>query len=45
MTMISGPSLLRQAALDALRQRKYAPAMLDGKPTAAHIVVTIHFQL
>jgi TonB family protein len=45
MTVVSGPMLLRPAALDALRARKYAPAMLDGKPTVAHIVVVIHFQL
>ena len=45
MTVLSGPTLLRQAALDALRNRKYAPAMLDGKPTSAHVVVVIHFQL
>jgi len=45
MNVISGPALLRQAALDALRRRKYAPAMLDGKPTTATIVVVIHFQL
>jgi TonB family protein len=45
MTVLSGPALLREAALDALRGRKYAPAMLDGKPTTAHIVVVIHFQL
>jgi TonB family protein len=45
MTVISGPAILRPAALDALRQRKYSPAMLDGKPTTTHIVVVIHFQL
>ena len=45
MTVVSGPTLLRQAAIDALRGRKYAPAMLDGKPTIAHIIVVIHFQL
>jgi protein TonB len=45
MTVLSGPSLLREAALEALRGRKYAPAMLDGKPTTAHIVVVVHFQL
>ena len=43
--VISGPTMLRQAAVDALRKRKYAPALLDGKPTPAHITVIIHFQL
>jgi periplasmic protein TonB len=45
MNVLSGPTLLRKAALDALRTRKYSPAMLDGKPTSAHIVVVIHFQI
>jgi TonB family protein len=45
MTVLSGPSLLRDAALEALRQRKYAPAVLDGKAIASHVTVTIHFQL
>ena len=45
MTVISGPALLRPAALDALRHRKYLPAMLDGKATSAHITVVVHFQL
>jgi TonB family protein len=45
MTVLSGPSLLRPAALDALKQRKYAPAMLDGKATTSHIVVIVHFQI
>jgi TonB family protein len=45
MTVISGPPLLRSAALDALRHRKYLPAVLDGRATTAHITVVIHFQL
>jgi TonB family protein len=45
MTVLSGPALLREAALDALRHRKYLPAVLDGRATAAHITVVIHFQL
>jgi periplasmic protein TonB len=45
ITVISGPNLLRDAARDSLRQRKYAPAMLDGKAIASHVTVTIHFQL
>jgi hypothetical protein len=44
-TVLSGPALLREAALDALRHRKYLPAVLDGRATAAHITVVIHFQL
>jgi len=45
MKVVSGPVLLHQAAMDALRQWKYRPAMLDGKPVAMHLVVTIQFRL
>jgi protein TonB len=41
--VVSGPVLLRGAAVDALRKSKYRPATLDGKATSAHVVVTIHF--
>jgi len=42
--VVSGPALLRGAAVEALRKSKYMPATLDGKATSAHVVVTIHFQ-
>lgn len=45
MKVISGPSLLHQAAMDALRQWKYQPASLDGKPVPMHLTVTIQFRL
>lgn len=41
--VLSGPTLLRQAALDAVAQWKYQPAMLDGKPTTEHVTITIKF--
>jgi hypothetical protein len=37
--------LLHQAAMDALRQWRYEPAMLDGKAVAMHLTVTIQFHL
>jgi protein TonB len=43
--VISGPVLLHQAAMDALRQWKYKPATLNGKPVSMHLVVTIQFRL
>jgi protein TonB len=43
--VISGPVLLRQAAMDALRRWKYQPARLDGQPTAVHTNVNIRFAL
>ncbi len=45
MKVVSGPTLLHQAAMDALRQWKYQPALLDGKPVAMHLTVTIQFHL
>ncbi len=42
---ISGPILLRQAAIDALRKWKYQPARLDGQATAVHTNVNIRFAL
>jgi protein TonB len=45
MKVVSGPTLLQQAATDALKQWKYQPATLDGKPVAMHLTVTIQFRL
>src|SRR5712692_6684710 len=45
MKIVSGPTLLHQAARDALKQWKYQPATLDGKPVPMHLTVTIQFRL
>jgi periplasmic protein TonB len=45
MKVISGPTLLHQAAMDALHQWKYKPATLDGKPVPMHLTVTLQFRL
>ena len=45
MKVVSGPTLLHQAAMDSLKQWKYQPAMLDGKPVPMHLSVTIQFRL
>jgi TonB family protein len=42
---VSGPVLLQQAAVDALRQWKYRPATLNGKPVPMHLSVTIRFRV
>ena len=42
--VIAGPLLLRDAAMEALRQWKYEPARLDGQPTPMHLTVTVKFQ-
>jgi protein TonB len=44
MHVISGPTILRQAALDALRRWKYEPSRLNGQPIAVEMQVTIKFR-
>jgi periplasmic protein TonB len=43
--IVSGPVLLHQAAMDAVRQWRYQPAMLDDKPVAMHLTVTVQFRV
>jgi TonB family protein len=45
MKVIGGPALLHQSASDAVREWKYKPATLNGKPVAMHLVVTVQFRL
>jgi periplasmic protein TonB len=45
MKVVTGPAMLHQAAMDALRQWKYKPATLNGKPVSMHLMVTIQFRL
>jgi len=45
MKVISGPTLLLEAAKDALKQWKYQPAMLDGKAVSMNLTVSIQFRL
>lgn len=42
---ISGPVLLRRAAMDAVRQWRYSPALLDGKPISTQYKVTVSFRI
>ena len=44
MRVVSGPSLLRNAALSALRKWKYEPSQLNGEPVAVQMVVAIQFR-
>ncbi len=43
MHVVSGPLMLRQAALEALRRWKYEPSKLDGQPISVQMLVTIKF--
>jgi TonB family protein len=42
---ISGPVILRNAALDAVRQWRYSPATLDGKAITIEYKVTLRFRI
>jgi TonB family protein len=42
---LSGPLLLRQAAVDSVKQWKYSPGLLDGKPTPTQLTVNVDFRL
>jgi TonB family protein len=44
MTIVSGPTALRQAAIDALGRWKYEPSKLNGQPVEVQILVTIKFR-
>lgn len=45
LTFLSGPALLRQAALDAVRQWRYAPTTLNGQPTKVDTTISVVFDL
>jgi periplasmic protein TonB len=43
--VIGGPPLLRQAAIDAVKQWKYRPYLLNGEPVVVDTQVTVIFSL
>jgi protein TonB len=43
MKVLSGPASLRDSAINALKQYRYEPATLRGKPVPAHVTVPIKF--
>lgn len=45
MKVVSGPPLLYQAALDALKKWKYEPTYLNDQPIAVQMIVTVTFLL
>ncbi len=45
MKVVSGPPLLYQAAINALKKWKYEPTYLNDRPIAVQMIVTINFQL
>lgn len=43
ISVLSGPPSLRHAAVEALKQYVYEPAMLRGQPVPAHVTITVRF--
>jgi len=44
LKVVSGPPLLTAAAMDAVRQWRYSPFLLNGKPVKMQKEITISFQ-
>jgi TonB family protein len=45
LSVVSGPEMLRQAALDAVKQWHYKPYLLNGEPVAVDTIVNLIFTL
>jgi protein TonB len=45
LQVISGPPLLVRAALDAVRQWRYEPTLLNGEPVEVETTITVSFVL
>jgi len=45
LRVVSGPALLQQAALDAVKQWQYKPYMLNGEPVEVETTVNVEFKL
>jgi TonB family protein len=45
MTVVSGPPLPQQAAIDSLRMWKYRPGYLNEKPVPTKTSITVNFRL
>jgi TonB family protein len=43
--IVSGPVMLRQPAIQALREWKYEPAQLNGQPVEMHLSLVVKFRL
>jgi len=42
---LNGPLLLRQSAVDSVKQWKYSPGLADGRPVASQVTVAVEFKL
>ncbi len=45
LRVVSGPAMLQQAALDAVRQWRYRPYLLNGEPVEVETTINVDFKL
>jgi TonB family protein len=45
IVVVKGPQVLAQAAVDAVRERQYKPARVDGVPTETDASAVFEFKL
>jgi periplasmic protein TonB len=45
LRVVSGPPLLRQAALDAVKQWRYRPYLLNGDPVEVETTINVDFRM
>lgn len=43
--VVSGPAMLQNAAMDAIRAARYQPFQLNGEPTAVEVCITVRFRM
>ena len=44
LRVVSGPEMLRSAALDAIRAARYQPYRLSGEPIEVQTTITVNFR-
>jgi protein TonB len=45
LRVVSGPLMLQQAAMDAIREARYEPFRLNGEPTEVQTTITVNFRM
>ena len=45
LRVVSGPEMLRDAAMEAIRRARYRPFLLNGEATAVETTVTVNFRM
>ena len=45
LQVLSGPQMLRTAAVDAVKEARYKPFLLNGEPTEVVTTITVNFRM